>query len=161
MTGEIQDLQAIHMSVQTADLNMIGFSCEETITLSCGLMNIGRGICSVTIKPSTSLVPKHRGSLDIEINRPYMRASIDLGIESFLKTKELLLKISVRPATLVILLDQSLRVNLKGDLLINKETPRAYVGFEPSAILYGTISAPAYGVPGWCCRRSQLLACTA
>ena len=124
MTSEIQELQAIHMSVQTADLNIIGFSCEETITLSCGLMNIGRGICSVAIKPSISLVPKHRGSLDIEINRPYMRANIDLGIESFTKIKELLLRASVRPATLVILLNKSLKVNLKGDLLIRKETNR-------------------------------------
>ena len=124
MTGDIQELQAIHMSVQTADLNMIGFSCEETITLSCGLMNIGRGICSVTIKPSNSLVPKHRGSLDIEINRPYMKATIELSLDSFLKARDLLLRTSVRPATLVILLDKSLRVNLKGDLLINKETNR-------------------------------------
>ena len=74
MTTETQELQAIHMSIQTADLNMIGFNCEESITLSCGLMNIGRGICSVTIKPSAGTVPKHRGSLDIEINRPYMKA---------------------------------------------------------------------------------------
>ena len=124
MTGDIQELQAIHMSVQTADLNMIGFSCEETITLSCGLMNIGRGICSVTIKPSNSLVPKHRGSLDIEINRPYMKATIELSLDSFLKARDLLLRTSVRPATLVILLDKSLRVNLKGDLLIKKETNR-------------------------------------
>ena len=124
MTGEIQELQAIHMSVQTADLNMIGFTCEETITLSCGLMNIGRGICSVTIKPSTSLVPKHIGSLDIEINRPYMRANIYLGLDSFQKTREFLIKTSVRPPTLVILLNESLRVNLKGDLLIDKETNR-------------------------------------
>ena len=124
MTAEIQELLAIHMSVQTAELNIIGFSCEETLTLSCGLMNIGRGICSVTIKPSISLVPKHRGSLDIEISRPYMRANIDLGLESFTKTKELLLKTSIRPATLVILLDRSLKVNLKGDLLIKTETYR-------------------------------------
>ena len=124
MTDDIQELQAIHMSVQTADLNIIGFHCEETITLSCGLMNIGRGICSVTIKPSNYLVDKHKGSLDIEINRPYMRANIDLSLESFLKTRELLLNTSVRPATLVILLNKSLRVNLKGDLLINKETNR-------------------------------------
>ena len=124
MTVEIQELQAIHMSVQTAELNIIGFSWEETLTLSCGLMNIGRGICSVTIKPSASLVPRHRGSLDIEINRPYMRANIDLGLESFTKTKELLLKTSIRPATLVILLDRSLKVNLKGDLLIKTETYR-------------------------------------
>ena len=124
MTGEIQDLQAVHMSVQTADLNMIGFSCEESITLSCGLMNIGRGICSVTIKPFSSLTPKDRGSLDIEISRPYMRANIDLSLESFTKTKETLLRTTVRPATLVILLDKSLRVNLKGDLLIKKETNR-------------------------------------
>ena len=124
MAGEIQELQAIHMSVQTADLNMIGFSCEETITLSCGLMNIGRGICSVTIKPSISRIPKHSGSLYIEISRPYMKANIDLGLEEFLKTKELLLRTAVRPATLVLLLDKSLRVNLKGDLLIEKETNR-------------------------------------
>ena len=124
MTAETQELQAIHMSVQTAELNIIGFSCEETLTLSCGLMNIGRGICSVTIKPSISLVPKHRGSLDIEISRPYMRANIDLGLDSFTKTKELLLRTSIRPATLVILLDRSLKVNLKGDLLIKTETYR-------------------------------------
>tara|TARA_A200000113_G_scaffold34974_1_gene28726 strand:- start:1078 stop:1488 length:411 start_codon:yes stop_codon:yes gene_type:complete len=124
MTTEIQELQAIHMAVQTADLNIIGFSCEETITLSCGLMNIGRGICSVNIKPAVSQVPKHRGSLDIEISRPYMRANIDLGLESYSKTKELLLRTSVRPASLVILLDKSLKVNLKGDLLIERETSR-------------------------------------
>ena len=124
MASEIQELQAIHMSVQTADLNMIGFSCEETMTLSCGLMNIGRGICSVTIKPSISRIPKHSGSLYIEISRPYMKANIDLGMEEFLKTKELLLRTAVRPATLVLLLDKSLRVNLKGDLLIEKETNR-------------------------------------
>tara|TARA_A100001011_G_scaffold217439_1_gene225410 strand:- start:268 stop:678 length:411 start_codon:yes stop_codon:yes gene_type:complete len=124
MTSEIQELQAIHMSVQTADLNMVGFNCEETITLSCGLMNIGRGICSVNINPSTSLVPRHRGSLNIEISRPFMKANIDLGLELFLKTRDLLLRTSVRPATLVLLLDQSLRVNIKGDLLIKKETTR-------------------------------------
>ena len=124
MTAEIQELQAIHMSVQTAELNIIGFSCEETLTLSCSLMNIGRGICSVTIKPSVNLVPRHRGSLDIEINRPYMRANIDLGLESFTKTKESLLRTSIRPATLVILLNRSLKVNLKGDLLIETETHR-------------------------------------
>ena len=124
MTAETQELQAIHMSVQTAELNIIGFSCEETLTLSCGLMNIGRGICSVTIKPSISTVPKHRGSLDIEISRPYMRANIGLGLDSFTKTKELLLRTSIRPATLVILLDRSLKVNLKGDLLIKTETYR-------------------------------------
>ena len=124
MTGEIQELQAIHMSVQTADLNIIGFSCEETITLSCGLMNIGRGICSVTIKPSISRIPKHSGSLYIEISRPYMKASIDLSSEVFCKTKDLLIRTAVRPATLVLLLDKSLRVNLKGDLLIEKETRR-------------------------------------
>ena len=124
MATEIQELQAIHMSVQTADLNMIGFSCEETMTLSCGLMNIGRGICSVTIKPSISRIPKHSGSLYIEISRPYMKANIDLGLEEFLKTKELLLRTAARPATLVLLLDKSLRVNLKGDLLIEKETNR-------------------------------------
>ena len=53
-----------------------------------------------------------------------MRAVLELGEAYFLKTRELLLKTSVRPATLVILLDNTLKVNIKGDLLINKETTR-------------------------------------
>ena len=124
MDNDVQELKAIHMSVQTADLNMIGYRCEETITLSCGLMNIGRGICSVTIKPSINQAVECSGSLNIEINRPFMRAILELGEAYFLKTRELLLKTSVRPANLVILLDNALKVNLKGDLLINKETTR-------------------------------------
>ena len=124
MNNDIQELKAIHMSVQTADLNMIGFKCAENITLSCGLMNIGRGICSVSIKPSNSLTMKHSGSLNIEISRPFMKAMIELGQESFVKTRELLLRAAVRPITLVMLLDATLKVSLKGDLLIDKETTR-------------------------------------
>ncbi len=124
MNNDIQELKAIHMSVQTADLNMIGFKCAENITLSCGLMNIGRGICSVSIKPSNSLTMEHSGSLNIEISRPFMKAMIELGQESFVKTRELLLRAAVRPITLVMLLDATLKVSLKGDLLIDKETTR-------------------------------------
>ena len=124
MDHDIQELKAIHMSIQTADLNMIGYSCEETITLSCGLMNIGRGICSVTIKPSMKMMQKCSGSLNIEINRPFMKAIIELSLESFVKTRELLLRAAVRPITLVMLLDATLKVSLKGDLLIDKETTR-------------------------------------
>ena len=124
MNNDIQELKAIHMSVQTADLNMIGFKCAENITLSCGLMNIGRGICSVSIKPSNSLTKEHSGSLNIEISRPFMKAIIELGQESFVKTRELLLRAAVRPITLVMLLDATLKVSLKGDLLIDKETTR-------------------------------------
>ena len=124
MDSDIQELKAIHMSVQTADLNIVGYNCNESITLSCGLMNIGRGICSVTIKPFKTVDLKCSGSLNIEINRPFMRAMLELSEPYFVKTKELLLKTAVRPATLIILLDKSLKVNLKGDLLINKETTR-------------------------------------
>lgn len=53
-----------------------------------------------------------------------MKANIELGEDSYFKTRELLLRVSTRPVTLVILLDKTLRVNLKGDLLINKETNR-------------------------------------
>ena len=124
MDNDIQELEAIHMSVQTADLNIVGYKWNESITLSCGLMNIGRGICSVTIKPFKTEDLKCSGSLNIEINRPFMRAMLELSESQFVKTKELLLKTSARPATLVILLDKSLKVNLKGDLLINEETTR-------------------------------------
>ena len=53
-----------------------------------------------------------------------MKAIIELGQESFVKTRELLLRAAVRPITLVMLLDATLKVSLKGDLIIDKETTR-------------------------------------
>ena len=124
MKNDTQELEAIHMSIQTAELSLIGFDVEEQLNLSCGLMNIGRGTCSVSIIPRRDQFSNTEGWLNIEINRPFMRAEIKLREKAFVKISKLLLKGYSRPVTLIILLDSSLSVNSKGDLLIEKETKR-------------------------------------
>ena len=124
MKNDTQELEAIHMSIQTAELSLIGFDIEEQLNLSCGLMNIGRGTCSVTIIPSEQQFGNPEGWLNIEINRPFMKADIKLNKKAFFKVSKQLFKVTSRPVTLVILLDHPLSVNSKGDLLINKETKR-------------------------------------
>ena len=124
MRNDTQELDAIHMSIQTAELNLIGFDVTEQLNLSCGLMNIGRGTCSVSIIPRETQFANAEGWLNIEINRPFMRAEIKLNEKAFFKVSKLLFKVTSRPGTLIILLDHPLSVNNKGDLLINKETKR-------------------------------------
>ena len=124
MNSDNQELEAIHMSVQTAELNLISFNADERINLSCGLMNIGRGTCSVNIIPQHNQFGVVKGSLNIEISRPFMTADIELEKKAFSKISKLLFKGVSRPVTLIILLDRTLNVNIKGDLLINKETKR-------------------------------------
>ena len=124
MKNDNQELEAIHMSIQTAELSLIGFDIEEQLNLSCGLMNIGRGTCSVRIIPSERQFGNAEGWLNIEINRPFMKADIKLNEKAFFKVSKLLFKVTSRPVTLIILLDHPLSVNSKGDLLIRKETKR-------------------------------------
>ena len=130
MKNDTQELEAIHMSIQTAELSLIGFDIEEQLNLSCGLMNIGRGTCSVRIVPRKQHFGNAEGWLNIEINRPFMRADIKLNEKAFLKVSKLLFKVTSRPVTLIILLDHPLSVNSKGDLLINKETRRFIKDFS-------------------------------
>ena len=130
MKNDTQELEAIHMSIQTAELSLIGFDIEEQLNLSCGLMNIGRGTCSVRIVPRKQQFSNAEGWLNIEINRPFMRADIKLNQKAFLKVSKLLFKVTSRPVTLIILLDHPLSVNSKGDLLINKETRRFIKDFS-------------------------------
>ena len=38
------------MAVQTAELNLMGYSLDQELSLSCSLMNISRGNCVVKDK---------------------------------------------------------------------------------------------------------------
>ena len=43
--------KSVHMAVQTAELNLLGYSLDQELSLSCSLMNISRGNCVVKIRP--------------------------------------------------------------------------------------------------------------
>ena len=38
--------KSVHMAVQTAELNLLGYGLDQELSLSCSLMNISRGNCS-------------------------------------------------------------------------------------------------------------------
>ena len=110
--------KSVHMAVQTAELNLMGYSLDQELSLSCSLMNISRGNCIVKIKPTVSKQIHYSGILDISIDRPVMKADINLSDTKFDELCRLMMKDANRPVTVIMLLDLPLSINLAGDLLI-------------------------------------------
>ena len=106
------------MAVQTAELNLMGYSLDQELSLSCSLMNISRGNCIVKIKPTVSKQIHYSGILGISIDRPVMKADINLNDTKFDVLCRLMMKDANRPVTVIMLLDLPLSINLAGDLLI-------------------------------------------
>ena len=79
--NEWQDIQAIHMSIQSVDLHNIGIKMDRELRISCGLINIARGQCNLRICPSDSKsINQKIGNLHISADRPVMTAEITMPI---------------------------------------------------------------------------------
>ena len=114
---EFYQTKSVHMAVQTAELNLLGYSFDKELSLSCSLMNISRGNCNIKIRPVDS-EKLNNGILDISIDRPIMKADINLSLIKFNELSKLMMKDANRPVTIVMLLNLPLSINLAGDLLI-------------------------------------------
>ena len=111
--------KSVHMAVQTAELNLLGYSLDQELSLSCSLMNISRGNCIVKIRPLDLKEVHNTGILDISIDRPVMKADINLNSSKFYELSRLMMKDANRPVTVIMLLDVPLSINFAGDLLID------------------------------------------
>ena len=111
--------KSVHMAVQTAELNLLGYSLDQELSLSCSLMNISRGNCIVKIRPLDLKEVHNKGILDISIDRPVMKADINLISSKFDELSRLMMKDANRPVTVIMLLDVPLSINFAGDLLID------------------------------------------
>ena len=107
------------MAVQTAELNLLGYDLEQELSLSCSLMNISRGHCVIKVKPFALSQSNKWGELEISIDRPVMKADINLNSLKFDELSRLMMKDANRPVTVIMLLDMPLSINLAGDLLID------------------------------------------
>ena len=114
---EFYQTKSVHMAVQTAELNLLGYSLEQELSLSCSLMNISRGNCNIKIRPVDD-EKLNNGILDIFIDRPVMKADINLSHIKFNELSKLMMKDANRPVTIIMLLNLPLSINLAGDLLI-------------------------------------------
>ena len=111
--------KSVHMAVQTAELNLLGYSLDQELSLSCSLMNISRGNCIVKIRPLDLKEDHNEGILDISIDRPVMKAEVALSKDRFSELCALIKNDTSRPVTVIMMLNAPLSVNLAGDLLIN------------------------------------------
>ena len=109
------------MSVQTAELNLIGFDSFEELQLSCSLRNIARGNCNLKIKNLPIGTRKSWGTLHISIDRPIMIGEIYLRVERLKELTELFKFSYPRPVTLIVLLSEKLFINTPGDLRLDSE----------------------------------------
>ena len=110
--------KSVHMAVQTAEPNLLGYGLNQELSLSCSLMNISRGNCIVKIRPLAFKEVYNMGVLDISVERPVMKADISLNSSKFDELCRLMMKDANRPVTVIMLLDLPLSINLAGDLLI-------------------------------------------
>jgi len=111
--------KSVHMAVQTAELNLLGYDLQQELALSCSLMNISRGHCVIKVKPVKKNNFKNKGKLEISIDRPVMKAEVVMCEKRFSELSTLLNNDASRPVTVVMMLSAPLSVNLAGDLLIN------------------------------------------
>ncbi len=120
MSADVQQIRTIHMTVQTAEKRLLGYKAEAELNLSCTLVNIARGNCSVSIYPIADIATPS-GELEIEIRRPVMNLAFKLQQTSFDKLCEALSYHQPRPVDLMILLDSALPVTIDGDLSIQEK----------------------------------------
>ena len=111
-----QKLKTIHISVFSADLKLIGFQNRRALHLSCGLINIARGNCSVLLRPESNDI---KGEILISSERPVMNAELSVPPILFDQVQTSLKNNVGRPLQLIILLDRGLMVDNQGVLTID------------------------------------------
>jgi len=119
MPTDMMETHIIHMSVQMADMHLIGYNANYELNMSCSLVNIARGNCTVKIRPLANFA-EPVGHLEIEINRPVMKLDIQLQQDSFERLCETLKFPHPRPIDLIVSLQETLNVSVNGELSISR-----------------------------------------
>ena len=109
------------MSLQTAEVQIHGVAHQEELNLSFSLMSIARGNCNIQVKPVKENYIGSMGWLKISIDRPVMNGEIFLKKINFEKMISYFRGPFPRPVTSVIVLDQELKINSVGDLMLSEE----------------------------------------
>ncbi len=115
---KIQKVNTISISVFSADLKLIGFENRRELHLSCGLVNIARGNCTILMRPEANKV---KGEILISSERPVMNADLSVPPVLFDQVQNSLKNNVGRPLQLVLLMDKYLEVDNQGILTIKED----------------------------------------
>ncbi len=121
MPNQWEKTNLIHMSVQTADLRFEPGQDAPFLFLSCGLVNIARGSCQLSVSIAEADQPLPGGELLINADRPVMTGTINVSAQQFERMVQALSVTSTRPVTFAVELSQHLPVSFEGFLFIDED----------------------------------------
>jgi len=109
-------INVIQVSVQSAEVTLIGHDAIPALIANCSLMNIARGNMVLTLKPTDVDKVGAIGVVEIERNRPVMLARASISVAQFNLVLNCLQHIPLRPVTLILALQDSLTLTPDGYL---------------------------------------------
>jgi len=118
---QFEHIQAIQISVHTAELQFSHGRAGLALQLSGSLINIARGSCQLTLTPSPSLSSLPCGVLDISLERLVMKAKATLRQDDFDRLTAVMTTPSPRPATVILSLLKPLTVSMEGILFLDHD----------------------------------------
>lgn len=111
-----ETINVIQVSVQSAEVALVGKDAVPDLMLNCSLMNIARGNMVLTLKSIDFDKVGAIGVVEIEKNRPVMLARASVSVAQFNLVLNCLQHIPPRPVTLILALQDSLTLTPDGYL---------------------------------------------
>jgi hypothetical protein len=111
-----EKIDIIQVSVQSAEVALIGYNAVPSLVINGSLMNIARGNMTLTLRTIASDHVGAIGLIEIEQNRPMMQAQASVSQDQFTMVLNCLKYHPPRPVTLIIALQESLVISGKGYL---------------------------------------------
>jgi hypothetical protein len=111
-----ETINIIQVSVQSAEVALVGKDAVPDLVINCSLMNIARGNMVLTLKSIDFDKVGAIGVLEIEKNRPVMLARASVSVAQFNLVLNCLQHIPRRPVTLILALQDSLTLTSDGYL---------------------------------------------
>ena len=111
-----ETINVIQVSVQSAEVTLVGHDAIPALVANCSLMNIARGNLVLTLKPTDVDKVGAIGVVEIEKNRPMMLARASVSVAQFNLVLNCLQHIPPRPVTLILALQDSLTLTSDGYL---------------------------------------------
>ena len=119
-----EEINIVQVSVQSAEVALIGCNSVPSLVINGSLMNIARGNIILTLRAIACDHVGAIGLLEIEQNRPMMQAQASVSQDQFTMVLNCLKDHPPRPATLIIALQESLTISGKGYLASTGQNPR-------------------------------------